>query len=212
MPMPATPWTAWLLSAALAIALSAERGEARRKTPEAKCASIKFRATAKKAAARLHCYDTAQMRSVEPDPACLTRAENAFAAAFLRAEKKSGCLSTGDAAAIEQEVDAFVQEIGSRLRPDRFTTASTSSTTPTSSTVTTTVPSCSGASGAACGSCGTGQCCANDSACTHDGGPVCVDAAVGACAASTCTSDAQCRAGTACIETGAGIRCCELCP
>lgn len=73
-----------------------------------KCSAAKKKAVADTIARRLTCLSRAFKR--EPgvvDPACLADAEAKLAAGIAKAETKTPCLTTGDAAAIETGVDAF---------------------------------------------------------------------------------------------------------
>lgn len=98
-----------------------------------RCAAAKLKAASRKASGKLACYRRAAARGVPVDPACLARAEQKFAAAFAAAERRPGCLTTGDAAMIEATVDAFVTTLASDL-PGTTTTTVTTTTTSTNST------------------------------------------------------------------------------
>ncbi len=134
-------------------------------TPAEKCAVAKLNAASKKLAAKLRCYQKAVAANGRLHPNCLVVAEATFAAAFARAEAKGGCVTTGDAAAIEMEVDADVGALVSALSPVTITTTpSTASTATTTSTTTmtlattsttTTAPAC--LLGSSCGACDSGH-------------------------------------------------------
>ena len=113
-------------------------------TPGEKCAVAKLKATFKKAAAKGACYQKAVAANVPVDPGCLVKAEQAFLAAFQKAEAKNVCATTGDAAALEGAVDAFVAQVVNALPP--VPTTSTTSTTTTS----TTLPACGDAAAPQC--------------------------------------------------------------
>jgi hypothetical protein len=108
-------------------------------TPGEKCAVAKLRATSKKAAAKVVCYEKAVLNGQAVDLTCLMKAEAAFALAFQKAEARGGCATTGDASTIEAKVDRFVKDAVMELPPTpRTTTSSTTTTTTTTSTTTTT--------------------------------------------------------------------------
>jgi hypothetical protein len=83
----------------------------------AQCVGTKLKATGKRAQAKLTCHKKAARQGVATDAACLTTAENKFAASFARAETKPPCYVIGDAAAIAAKVDAFVSSTVADLRP-----------------------------------------------------------------------------------------------
>jgi hypothetical protein len=83
----------------------------------ARCAYFKQRAGGKKASDKLNCHAKAVVKGAVVDPACLTKAEGKFAAAFQKAEMSGGCTTPGDAAAIEAAVDTFVSDMLAAL-PD----------------------------------------------------------------------------------------------
>lgn len=125
-------------------ALAAHHARAGHQTPGEKCAVTKLKATFKKAAAKGACYGKAVAANVPVDSGCLVKAEQAFLASFQKAEAKGGCATTGDAAAIEGAVDAFVAQVVNALPP-----APTTSTTSTTTT-TTTLPACGDAAAPQC--------------------------------------------------------------
>jgi len=190
--------------------------EAKMSTPAEKCAAAKLNAAAKKMAAKLRCYQKAVAANGRLHPNCLVVAEATFAAAFARAEARGGCVTTGDAAAIEMEVDADVAALVSALSPVTITTtpttASTATTTSTTTTTlamtstTTTAPAC--LLGSSCGACGSGTCRPD-----VEGVNIC---AGGLCLGGPCTADADCGAGMVCIvfltEFGSSTTCCTDCP
>ncbi len=77
-------------------------------TPADKCAAAKLVAAGKKTGSKLACYGKAAKKGVTVDDACLGKAEQKFTAAFAKAEAKGSCRTTGDAAAIEADVDAML--------------------------------------------------------------------------------------------------------
>src|SRR5689334_24240589 len=97
----------FVLAACLSLALAASASAA---GPN-KCTSLKLKATGKKAQARAKCYAKAVAKNVAVDPNCLGKASLKFSTAFGKAETKGACLApNGDANAIENKVDAFVDD------------------------------------------------------------------------------------------------------
>lgn len=86
-------------------------------TPAQRCAAAKLKATGKKAAARLKCWEKAIGAGIPVDPLCLTKAEDKFELAFTKAEEKGGCSTVGDAPAIQTTVVAFVDDVVADLQP-----------------------------------------------------------------------------------------------
>jgi hypothetical protein len=107
--------------------------------PGAICASAKQKAAGKKAADKLKCHSKGTAHNAPADPDCLTKAEMKFEMAFAMAEAKGGCAVTGDAAAIEAQVDNFVSTVVA--------------STPISTTTTTTLPCNNGAGAIVAGVC-----------------------------------------------------------
>lgn len=70
------------------------------------CLKGKLGAGGKKTAAKIQCSATAAAKGRAADPACLLKAEAAFAKAFAKLEAKGGCVTSGDAAAVEAAIDA----------------------------------------------------------------------------------------------------------
>jgi hypothetical protein len=103
-------------------------------TPVQKCVIAKQKAAAKKATAKLKCWEQAIALGANVDQTCLTTADTKFKAAIEKAEATGSCAITGQTDAIESEVDTCVNNI-----------------------VAVTNHTCTTA-GAACGSCGTGKC------------------------------------------------------
>lgn len=150
-------------------------------SPEDLCASTKVKAAGKKRLAKLVCHAKAFAKDVEVDPECTLKAETKFDLAFQKAEAKAeakatACISTGDTAAVEFEVDEFVdQMVGLQTTGELF-------------------PSCT--SPGACGDCGDGICLmdavALDTVCLSEGsaGPGDVG----------CVSNADCAAREYCFH------------
>ena len=101
-----------------------------------RCAAAKLRATAARVRGELACHAQVMERGATVRPACLARRETGFATAFARAQAKRGCATTGDAEAIETEVDRFIASV-TGAPPVTTTTAASSSTTLAGATSTT---------------------------------------------------------------------------
>jgi hypothetical protein len=81
-------------------------------TPERKCYIAKQKAAAKKATAKLKCWQKATaVLGASADPNCLAKAETKFNTAIEKAEATGGCAITGQASAIEVAVDTCVSNI-----------------------------------------------------------------------------------------------------
>jgi pimeloyl-ACP methyl ester carboxylesterase len=80
--------------------------------PADACRDTKAKAAGKKAGALLKAYGKDAKKE---DPvklaASISKAQSKFTKSFNKAESKGGCLTTGDAGAIEAKVDAFVDDI-----------------------------------------------------------------------------------------------------
>jgi hypothetical protein len=200
-----------VLAGAFALSLAAPTiAVAKKPTPAVRCATAKLNAVSKKFARELKCYQKAITGGGTLHSACLARAEAAFAGAFGRAEANGGCATSGDASAIESQVDADVAALANALTPVTITTVpSTTSTTTTTSTSTTTTtrPACLSL-GAPCGTCGSGTCRTD-----ANGFNVC---AGGLCSGGPCASDAECGIEMVCAivgtQTGFATTCCTACP
>src|SRR5262245_56975280 len=86
--------------------------------PAVVCTYAKLNATATKANRLLICQAKAAAKGVNVDQTCLTNARNKFTVDFARAESKGGCATTGDAAMIEDQVDSFMADTVTALRPN----------------------------------------------------------------------------------------------
>ena len=102
-----------------------------------KCASSKLKASGMKAMAKLLCNAKAATKNIPVDPDCLGKAGANLIKAFAKAEKKGGCVTTGDGTTVEQAVDALVAQVVAQLTSE----GSPTTTTTTSTTVTTTTGS-----------------------------------------------------------------------
>ncbi len=80
-----------------------------------RCTSAKLKAAGKNAAAKLGCHARAASKGVPVDGECVARADEALVKAFGKAEAKGGCLTAGDAGAVEGTVDGFVQPVAGAL-------------------------------------------------------------------------------------------------
>ena len=100
-----------VVSVATATLLLASGIASARVAPSQKCSVAKSQAAAKKIAAKLKCYDNATKKGLPVDPACLQKAETKFNDAIAKAEKKGGCLVTGDGATIESAVDSCIESV-----------------------------------------------------------------------------------------------------
>jgi hypothetical protein len=73
-----------------------------------RCAAAKLKATGKKSKTKLGCHAKAVKQGGTVDPACLSKAEARFVAAFAKAEARPPCLTTGDSVEVEDLVDDLV--------------------------------------------------------------------------------------------------------
>lgn len=92
-------------------ALSLVATVARAADPGATCAAAKQKAAAKKLSDKVKCHGSAIKKGVEVDAACLSKAEEKFDSAFAKAEAKGGCVTVGDAAAIETLMDSTLTQL-----------------------------------------------------------------------------------------------------
>jgi hypothetical protein len=149
-----------------------------------KCAEAKIRAVRRKTDAKLTCQAIAVRRRTAVNPLCIASAEAAFLTAFARAEAKGGCFNPNGESETRSEgrVNEFIADIGSLLIP----------CSPQGST------------------CGASDCSGRLPLCVSDvsSAPVCADTSN---CRQTCTSDAMCDSGSACVSVFAGGRCCDIC-
>jgi pantothenate synthetase len=73
-----------------------------------KCAQAKQKAAAKKLSSKLKCYAKAAKQDAALDIECLDKAEEQFNEAFAKAEAVGGCVTTNNAASVENGVDTFL--------------------------------------------------------------------------------------------------------
>ena len=100
-----------------------------------KCDSKKLAAATKKASGKAGCQAKAVGKGIPVDAACLSKIEGKFGTAIGKAESGDDCTSTGQAAVLEADVDAFISNLMSALAPPPGPT-----TTTTITTTTTTIP------------------------------------------------------------------------
>jgi hypothetical protein len=80
-----------------------------------KCQGEKIKAAGKKANCKLGLESKQAGKGGTIDPAKVAKCEAKLSSAFAKQEAKGGCTTTGDAAAIEAKVDAFVADIDTDL-------------------------------------------------------------------------------------------------
>jgi hypothetical protein len=132
------------------------------------CAWAKLKAAGKEAACLLGLMAKAAANGNAPDATKVARCKEKLLTAFTKAETKGGCNTTGDAADIDNKVDAFVVDADGELSGSPTTTTATTNT----STTTTTSPVPCGDTFPSCnGSCPSDQGCA-----FYGGGCSCVTA------------------------------------
>ena len=112
-----------------------------------KCSAGKKKCVFKKAAALLTCHRKAFGPLI--DPACLQKAKDKFdgglnpaRGCFAKLELKPPCLTTGDTAALEAKVDAFVQDVLCELGYTTVTCGPPPTPTPTVTPTPTATPTC----------------------------------------------------------------------
>lgn len=66
----------------------------------------------------LVCHQRADSRSRPVDPECLNRAVSELNDCFIGLDRKEGCLTTGDAGAIQARIEAFTIEVVKQLDPN----------------------------------------------------------------------------------------------
>jgi hypothetical protein len=102
-----------------------------------RCDAHKIRAAGKKTRAKTACYLLVAPGS-EPvlrGADCLTKAEGKFNSAVAKAESGDDCSATGQTDALEDIVDAFLDDLLSELSPSPPTTTTTTSSTTTTAFV-----------------------------------------------------------------------------
>ena len=106
-------WSAAIAGAVLL--LIATRGAAG--TPAQDCAAAKLKAAGKKAAAVLNCHRKAAKLGAAIDPACVTPTDEKLQTLFGRAEAKGGCAVSGDEPVVRGQIDQWVTDLATLLRP-----------------------------------------------------------------------------------------------
>jgi hypothetical protein len=88
------------------------------------CQKKKLDCAAKKAYALFNCHAKAEKTGLAVDPICIQKAEDKFdgganplKGCFVKAEKNGGCLSAGNTAPVEAQVDAFIDDVVTDLDP-----------------------------------------------------------------------------------------------
>ena len=117
-----------LVAGALAISFGMTMSVYAAKDLGALCAASKQKAAAKKFSDKVKCHGKAIKKGIAVDPACLTKAEGKFQAAFTKAEGKGGCLTTGDVNDIETLMDDTLTDLLEAI--PATTTTTTTSTLP----------------------------------------------------------------------------------
>jgi hypothetical protein len=82
---------------------------------EKKCQSLKMKVSGAKAKCLLVREGSAVAKGLSPDPLRLMKCRDKFAFVFAQIEAQHHCTTTGDAAAIEATVDAFVDDVVTEL-------------------------------------------------------------------------------------------------
>ncbi len=89
-----------------------------------KCSAGKKKCVFTKTSSILKCYQTAQLKGLPVDPACIQKAEDKYSGGadptkgcFAKLELKPPCLTTGDSAALEAKVLAFIHDLIGELVP-----------------------------------------------------------------------------------------------
>ena len=104
-------------------------------SPDLKCGDAKAKAAGLKASDLL---TTFMNNKKKPNPDKLSKkiskAQSLFTKVFTKAEAKGGCVTSGDSATIEAEVDGFVAAVIALLCPADTTTTTTTTVTSSSST------------------------------------------------------------------------------
>jgi hypothetical protein len=99
--------------AALALAVFTLAGDVAH--AQSKCAADKIKAACKKSTCKAGLEAKEAQTGTAPDPAKLAKCEASFSKSYAKAESKGGCPTTGDAAAVEAKVDAFVTDLDGEL-------------------------------------------------------------------------------------------------
>ena len=108
------------LSAA-ALLLGTVGADAAKGPASGKCTSAKIKCVSTKTTALLGCHNKAETKNVQVDQECIDKADMKFTlpakGCMEKAEAKPPCATTGDAPALETQVDQFVVEVVTALDP-----------------------------------------------------------------------------------------------
>jgi hypothetical protein len=96
--------------------------------PALRCTAAKLRAAGQKVQGKLGCHARGLLDGGGADAGCLAKVEAKFLARWGRIEGKGGCPVVGDAAAVEDRVDAFVADLVDALPPGTSTSTTTTTT------------------------------------------------------------------------------------
>ena len=88
-------------------------------TGPSKCTGKKFTVSGKKIRSRTKCYSKAVTNGAPVDNECLSKASGKFSTSWAKLEVAGNdCLTTGDVAAVESDVDSFVNGLANVLDPN----------------------------------------------------------------------------------------------
>ena len=83
----------------------------------AKCTGSKIKSVGKAAKSKSKCHSKATKSGEVTDPDCLDKASEKFTKGFAKAEAKPPCFAFGDAPTVEADIDTFVGDLLTELRP-----------------------------------------------------------------------------------------------
>lgn len=106
---------AWWWSAVFVLWANALGLPATAATTAQRCAAGKIKATGVAAERLLGCHATAMKRGTAVDQACLDRQTAKLASSFARAESRGGCVTSGDAAALDACATSFVGDVAAAV-------------------------------------------------------------------------------------------------
>jgi hypothetical protein len=104
-----------LIAAALALVLGSSGPVAAGPSNAQKCAAAKIKSAGKKGACLLGLYAKQEATGIGATTASTQKCKNKLSATFAKSEAKGGCVTTGDAPAIESKVDTFVGDVDGML-------------------------------------------------------------------------------------------------
>lgn len=189
-------WMTWVVPTVLVLAIAPGLMARSKPTPAQKCAAAKMKAMSKKTSGLFACYAKAAASGAAVDAGCVAKVSGKFAVTFAKIDAKGGCAVTGDAAAVEAQIDDAVSALVSAA-PTEPTTTSSSTSTSTSTTTSTSLPPCTTEGAPGCGPCGTSVCARHCPGSTL----ACFNNSTGTSMA--CSSDTDCPAGQRCAAVGA---------